>query len=202
MIFNSVKLWTISLAKRHTASYWLGFIAFIESFIFFIPVDVLYIPLTIVRPQKAYSYAFIATICSVFGGIVGWCLGYFTSDTIVKPLLEFTNQYENFQTLHNDTTQEFLAILLTVSGLIHLPPIKITTLLAGVTHFNLWLFILLCILSRGIRFYFFAWLIQRFGSQATHWLSHHFKWLMPLGFLLFLFIYGLYTFFLKPYFSF
>ncbi|AQX21885.1 membrane protein YqaA, SNARE-associated domain [Bartonella sp. CDC_skunk] len=201
MILNSVKLWTISLAKRRTAPYWLGFIAFIESFIFFIPADVLYIPIALVRPKKAYFYAFIATFFSVFGGIVGWCLGYFAFDAIVKPLLELTDQYENFQILYNDTTQEFLAVLLTVSGLTHLPPIKITTLLAGVTHFNLWLFILLCILSRGTRFYLFAWLIQRFGSQATDWLSHHFKWFMPLCFLLLLFIYGLYILFLKSYFS-
>ncbi|OPB32212.1 membrane protein YqaA, SNARE-associated domain [Bartonella sp. AR 15-3] len=125
MIFNTVKLWTISLAKRRTAPYWLGFIAFIESFIFFIPADVLYIPIALVRPQKAYFYAFIATFFSVLGGILGWCLGYFASDVIVKPLLEFTNQYENFQILYNDTTQEFLAVLLTVSGLAHLPLLRL-----------------------------------------------------------------------------
>ncbi|MCZ2203683.1 YqaA family protein [Bartonella sp. A05] len=197
MIFSTLKRWTVSLAERYTAQHWLGFIAFIESSVFPIPADVLYIPMSLVRPQKAYHYAFIATTCSVLGGIAGWFIGYFAYDNIAKPILEFYNKYESFQTLKDDTTLEFLVILLMSSGFFHLPPIKIVTILSGAMGVHLWLFVIACILSRGARFYLLAWLIQRFGHQAIDFLSRHFKWVILVGCIMLLLFYGLYTVFLK-----
>ena len=74
--------WTLSLAARKSAEYWLAFIAFIESSIFLVPADVLFIPMAIAKPERAYRYAAIATVASVLGGIAGWMLGYFAYDSI------------------------------------------------------------------------------------------------------------------------
>ena len=56
--------WTLSLAARKSAEYWLAFIAFIESSIFLVPADVLYLPMALARPDKAYRYALIAPLIS------------------------------------------------------------------------------------------------------------------------------------------
>ncbi|WP_019222767.1 YqaA family protein [Bartonella rattaustraliani] len=197
MIFNKLKLWTISLASRRTAPYWLGFIAFIESSVFPVPVDVLYIPMTLVHPLKAYRYALIATLCSVLGGVLGWFIGHFAYDTLAKPILEFYGKVESFQSLQNNTTLEFLIILLITSGFLHLPPIKIVTILAGVMGVHLELFILICILSRGARFYLLAWLIKHFGQKAMKFLSHHFKWIVLIGCVTLLLIYGIFIAFVN-----
>ncbi|WP_455479242.1 YqaA family protein [Bartonella sp. B23] len=197
MILNRLKLWTISLAKRRTAPHWLGFIAFVESSIFPIPVDVLYIPMTLVYPKRAYRYAFIATICSVLGGIAGWFIGYFAYDTLAKPILEFYGKIESFETLKNSTTLQFLIVLLITSGFLHLPPIKIVTILAGVMGVHLEIFIVTCIFARGARFYLLAWLIKRFGQQVVNFLSHHFKWIILICCVTLLFIYGVFITFVN-----
>ncbi len=197
MLLKKLKLWTISLSNRRTAPHWLGFIAFIESSVFPIPADVLYIPMALIHPRQAYQYAFIATICSVLGGIVGWFIGHFAYDTIAKPILEFYGQVENFQTLQNSATLKFLIILLITSGFLHLPPIKIVTILAGVIGVHLELFILTCIFARGARFYLLAWLIQRFGQQAMNFLTHHFKWIVLIGCVILLLVYGIFIAFVN-----
>ncbi|WP_455480560.1 YqaA family protein [Bartonella sp. B12(2025)] len=189
MILKRLKLWTISLANRRTAPHWLGFIAFIESSVFPIPVDVLYIPLALVRPKRAYHYAFIATVCSVLGGILGWFIGHFAYDTLAKPILEFYGKVESFQALKNSATLQLLVILLITSGFLHLPPIKIVTILAGVMGVHLAVFILSCVFARGARFYLLAWLIQRFGHQAMDFFFHHFKWIVLIGCVILLLFY-------------
>ena len=69
--------WTLSLAARKSAEYWLAFIAFIESSVFLVPADVLFLPMALARPDRAYRYALIATVASVLGGIAGWMLGHY-----------------------------------------------------------------------------------------------------------------------------
>ncbi len=197
MILNRLKLWTISLANRRTAPHWLGFIAFIESSVFPIPADVLYIPMALVHRKRAYRYAFIATVCSVLGGIAGWLIGYFAYDTLAKPILEFYGKVESFEALKNSATLQFLIILLITSGFLHLPPLKIVTILAGVMGVHLELFILICIFARGARFYLLAWLIQRFGQQAMNFLSHHFKWIVLICCVTLLLVYGIFIAFVN-----
>ncbi|MCZ2158734.1 DedA family protein [Bartonella sp. 220] len=199
MILNRLKLWTISLANRRTAPHWLGFIAFIESSVFPIPIDVLYIPMLLIHQKRAYRYAFIATVCSVLGGIAGWFIGHFAYDAIAKPILEFYGQVENFQALKSSATLQFLIILLITSGFLHLPPIKIVTILAGVIGVHLEIFILTCIFARGARFYLLAWLIQRFGQQAMNFLVRHFKWIVFIGCVTLLLVYGVFIAFVNKY---
>ncbi|MDQ9476526.1 DedA family protein, partial [Serratia marcescens] len=69
--------WTMSLAARKSAEVWLAFIAFVESSVFVVPADVLYLPMALARPERAYRYALVATIFSVLGGIAGWFLGHY-----------------------------------------------------------------------------------------------------------------------------
>ncbi|WP_375608133.1 MULTISPECIES: YqaA family protein [unclassified Bartonella] len=197
MILNKLKLWTISLANRRTAPHWLGFIAFIESSVFPIPIDVLYIPMLLIHPKRVYRYAFLATICSVLGGIAGWFIGHFAYDTLAKPILEFYGKVESFESLKNNATLQFLIILLITSGFLHLPPIKIVTILAGVMSVRLEFFILICIFSRGARFYLLAWLMKHFGQKAMNFLAQHFKWIILIGFVSLLLIYGVFIAFLN-----
>ncbi|WP_375615875.1 MULTISPECIES: YqaA family protein [unclassified Bartonella] len=192
MILNKLKLWTISLANRRTAPHWLGFIAFIESSVFPIPIDVLYIPMLLIHQKRVYHYAFLATICSVLGGIAGWFIGHFAYDTLAKPILEFYGKVESFESLKNNATLQFLIILLITSGFLHLPPIKIVTILAGVMSVRLEFFILICIFSRGARFYLLAWLMKHFGQKAMNFLAQHFKWIILIGFVSLLLIYGVF----------
>ncbi len=158
--------WTLSLAARKSAEYWLAFIAFIESSVFLVPADVLFVPMAIARPDRAYRYAIIATVASVLGGIAGWMLGHFAYEALAKPILEFYGKLDNFEALmpRGESATGFILLMLVTSGLAHLPPIKVVTILAGVVGFPLGWFILAAIVARGARFLFLAWLLRRYGA--------------------------------------
>ena len=57
---------TIKLAGHKNSKKILGFISFIESFIFPIPPDVLIIPMTIADRQRWMKIAIIATTCLLY----------------------------------------------------------------------------------------------------------------------------------------
>ncbi len=163
--------WTLSLAARKSAEYWLAFIAFIESSIFLVPADVLYLPMALARPDRAYRYALVATAASVLGGIAGWLLGYFAYEAVARPVLEIYGKLDEFETLRASSGLGFIILMLVTSGLAHLPPIKVVTILSGVIGVNIWLFILLAIVARGARFFFLAWLLRRYGEPIRHFIE-------------------------------
>lgn len=173
--------WTLSLAGRRSAEYWLAFIAFVESSVFLIPADVLFIPMSLINKEKTYRYAFIASLFSVLGGIAGWLIGHFAYETIAKPVLEFYGKFETFEALRNNTSMEIILLLLITSGISHLPPIKVVTILAGVVGMNIWIFILSAIIARSARFYALAWLISRYGVTVLEYLLPRLKWVIAIA---------------------
>ena len=156
--------WTLSLASRKSAEGWLAVIAFVESSVFLVPADVLFLPMALAKPNRAYRYALVATIASTLGGIAGYFLGYFAYESFAKPVLSFYGKLEQFEAMRACASNETLLVLLTTSGLAHLPPIKIVTILAGVAQISFVFFVLSCILARGARFFALAWALQRYGE--------------------------------------
>ncbi|CCV11341.1 YqaA family protein [Mesorhizobium sp. STM 4661] len=163
--------WTLSLAARKSAEWWLAFIAFVESSVFLVPADVLYLPMALSRPDRAYRYALIATVASVLGGIAGWFIGHYAYDAVAKPILEFYGKYDEFEQLRTSSGVGFIVLMLITSGLAHLPPIKVVTILSGVIGVNLLLFIVLAIVARGARFLFLAWLLRRYGEPIREFIE-------------------------------
>ncbi|TGV72990.1 DedA family protein, partial [Mesorhizobium sp. M00.F.Ca.ET.158.01.1.1] len=115
--------------------------------------------------DRAYRYAFIATVASVLGGIAGWFIGHYAYDAVARPILEFYGKYDEFEQLRSSAgvSIEFIALMLVTSGAAHLPPIKVVTILSGALGVNLALFIVLAIIARGGRFLLLAWLLRRYG---------------------------------------
>lgn len=163
--------WTMSLAARKSAEVWLAVIAFVESSIFLVPADVLFLPMALAKPERAWRYAIIATAASVLGGIAGWALGYYAYETVARPILAFYGKLEAFEQMKSYVTYETILLLLVTSGLAHLPPIKVVTILSGVIHVNLLLFIVSAIVARGARFLLLAWLLRRYGESIRHFIE-------------------------------
>jgi membrane protein YqaA with SNARE-associated domain len=170
--------WTMSLAARPSAEIWLAVIAFIESSVFLVPADVLFLPMAIARPARAYRYALIATIASVLGGIAGWFLGHYAYEAIARPILAFYGKLDTFEALRSSESHDAVLLLLVTSGLAHLPPIKVVTILSGAVGVDLWLFILSAIVARGARFLALAWLLRRYGEPIRGFIE---KRLGPLA---------------------
>lgn len=163
--------WTLSLAARPTAELWLAVIAFVESSVFLIPADVLFLPMSLARPARAYRYAAVATIASTLGGIAGYMLGSLAYDAVAKPILQFYGKLAEFEHLKNCTGEDTLLLLLVTSGLAHLPPIKVVTILAGVAQISFVFFVVSCIIARGARFFALGWALQRWGEPIRDFIE-------------------------------
>jgi len=166
-MFPKLWAWTLSLAGRKSAEVWLAVIAFVESSIFLVPADVLYLPMAVAKPERAYRYALTATVASVAGGIAGWALGFFAFEAIAKPVLTFYGKLDAFEAMLAYVNDWWILLLLVTSGLAHLPPIKIVTILAGVVHMNLFLFIAAAAAARGARFFALAFFLRRYGVKIS-----------------------------------
>ena len=163
--------WTLSLAARPNAELWLAIIAFVESSVFLVPADVLFVPMALARPARAMRYAVIATVASTLGGVAGYLIGLYGYEAVARPILEFYGKLEAFEHLKTCAGRETTMIMLVTSGLSHLPPIKVVTILAGVINVGLVFFIVSCLLARGARFLALALLIRRYGDPIREWIA-------------------------------
>jgi len=156
--------WTLSLAELRSAEIWLAVIAFVESSVFLVPADVLFLPMALARPARAFRYALVATLASTLGGIAGYFIGHLAYEAAAKPILAFYGKLEAFEQLRACASEDMLMLLLATSGLAHLPPIKVVTILAGVAQVNFAFFVLSCIVARGARFFALAWALRQYGD--------------------------------------
>lgn len=175
-MFRALYNWTLHQAGRKQAPAVLGTISFVESSFFPIPADVLFVPMCLARPDRIWRYALIASVTSVLGGVFGWAIGYWAFDAIARPLLEFYGKMAAFETLKSETGTWAILVMLLTSGLAHLPPMKVVTILSGVIAFDLKLFILSAIVARGGRFYLLAYLLNRYGLRITGFIEKRLIW--------------------------
>ncbi|MBK1664815.1 hypothetical protein CKO38_02285 [Rhodospirillum rubrum] len=185
--------WTMALAARKSSAVWLAVIAFVESSVFLVPADVLFLPMVLARPRRAWLYAFIATTASVLGGIAGWLLGHFAFEAIAQPVLAFYGKLDSFNALKAAVDYETIVVLLVTSGLAHLPPIKVVTILSGAANIDLGLFIASAIVARGARFFILAGLLQRYGDSVRHFIEKRLGLITTVGAAALLALYGVYV---------
>ena len=156
---------TIRLAGHKKSKSILGFISFIESFIFPIPPDVLIIPMTIARKNEWIKIAFVATLGSVLGACLGYFIGYVFFNEIGLRIFEIYG-VDNTSFLKEKVSSEGGVIawitLLAIAGFSPVP-FKLLTITSGFIHFNLFYFIIISLLTRGSRFFLIAFLIGNFG---------------------------------------
>jgi membrane protein YqaA with SNARE-associated domain len=166
-MFRKLYDWTLRWAGSRHAPVAMGTVSFVESSVFPIPADVLFVPMCLARPDLAMRYALIATVTSVLGGVFGWMIGHYAFDLLAAPLLTFYGKMQAFEDLKAATGDTAILVMLITSGLSHLPPMKVVTILSGVVSFDLKWFILSAIVARGGRFYLLAFLLQRYGVQMA-----------------------------------
>ena len=156
---------TIDLAGNKNSKFFLGFVSFIESFIFPIPPDVIIVPMTIAKPKKWAKIALIATVGSVLGAILGYFIGYIFFNEIGIKIFELYG-VDNTSFLKDKVSSDGGIIawmtLLAIAGFTPVP-FKLLTITSGFVNFNFFYFIIVSLLTRGSRFFIIAFLIGNFG---------------------------------------
>ena len=168
-LYDQCVLW----AGNKFANPILAFIAFLESFIFPIPTDVMIIPMVIAKREKFLKISLIAIVFSVLGALVGYLIGYIFFNEIGIKIFEFFGS-ENANIFKEKLASEkgLLSglLILFIAGLTPLP-FKIITISSGFVHFNILLFIITCFIARGLRFFLVAYLTYKYGAAIGPFLE-------------------------------
>lgn len=175
--------WVLQLSSHPKAPIYLAIIAFLESSIFPIPPDVLLLPLCLARREKAFQLALICTISSVLGGICGYALGFYAFDTVGASVLEFYGAMDRYQ-VFADWYQAQGTWVVFIAGFTPIP-YKVVTITAGVFSFHFMSFVILSVLSRGLRFFIVAGMVRVMGERALEFVDKHFNKLTIIGGLIF-----------------
>jgi membrane protein YqaA with SNARE-associated domain len=170
-MFRRLYDWTISLSARPSAPYALGAVSFAESSFFPIPPDVVLAPMALARPDKAYRYAFICTVTSVLGGLLGYMIGALFFGTVGEWLISIYGGKEKIDSLLA-LYREYGALLILIKGLTPIP-YKFVTIASGVAGYDLLWFIVLSIITRGVRFYAVAGILNHFGGPIRRIMDRH-----------------------------
>ena len=157
---------SIKLAGHKSSKSILGFISFIESFVFPIPPDVLIIPMTIAKRKEWFKIFLIATLGSVLGACLGYFIGLVFFNEIGIKIFELYG-VDNASFLKDKVSSEGGIIawmtLLAIAGFTPVP-FKLLTITSGFVHFNFFYFIITAFLTRGLRFFIISFLIGNFGT--------------------------------------
>jgi membrane protein YqaA with SNARE-associated domain len=175
-MFQRLYQWTLRLAESPRAPWALGLIAFAESSFFPIPPDTILVPMSLARPKKAWGYALICTVGSVAGALLGYAIGALLFETVGKWLINlygYGARVEEVKTLY--AHWGWAVILL--KGLTPIP-FKIVTITSGLLSYSLPIFVALCLLTRGARFFLLALLLKHFGEPINALLSKYFGWFL------------------------
>jgi membrane protein YqaA with SNARE-associated domain len=138
------------------------------------------------NPRRSLRYAAICTVGSVLGGMGGYAIGYFLWQGIDG---EYT-RLAQWCYAHLFSMEQFAGVkqvfdkynfwAIFISGFTPIP-YKLFTIAAGVFSVNFPMFVLASIVSRGMRFFFIAWLIKRFGPSIKTFIDKYFN-LLAIGF--------------------
>ena len=178
---------SIKLAAHKSSKTFLAIISFVESSFFPIPPDVMILPMVIAKKNDYLKIFLIATIFSSLGGLLGYFIGSSFFNIGIN-VLEFYGYEDKVSTLKNNLTigtglYIWLATLF-LAGFTPLP-FKVFTITSGMIEFNIFIFFIICLISRGLRFFIVSYLSYRFGDTFNKFMdTDAAKWSTILGILI------------------
>ena len=186
-MFKNLYKKCLDLAGHKSSKYYLAIVSFVESSFFPIPPDVMVVPMVISKKADFKKIFFITTIFSVLGGMLGYVIGAF--------FFEFGAQIMNFygyedklynikeSLIRNDGFYAWLGILF-LAGFTPLP-YKVFTIASGLIGFNFLIFVLISLISRGLRFFLVSYFSYKFGDLFNEYMDKHgSKWFTIIGILI------------------
>ena len=160
----------IELARHKLSKHFLALVSFVESSFFPIPPDVMMVPMVIAKQEDYLKIFLITTIFSVLGGLVGYFFGSFFLD-ISMNVIEFYGYEEKVYSLQNKLSSDagFMLWLgtLFLAGFTPLP-FKVFTITSGIIGFNIFVFLIVCLISRGLRFYLVSYFSMKLGDKVVN----------------------------------
>ncbi|MFQ5644249.1 MAG: YqaA family protein [Thiogranum sp.] len=162
-LFTRLYDMTLGWSRHPRAARYLAALSFAESSFFPVPPDVMLMPMSLARPERAMHFAVITTLASVAGGMAGYAIGYFGLD-LIAPLIQEGGRWAHAYSKASGWFAEwgFWAIL--IAGFSPIP-YKVFTIAAGALSMAFVPFVLASAVGRGARFFLVAGLLSWGGAS-------------------------------------
>jgi len=143
--------------------------SFIESFFLVPPPDFLLIAMDLKTPKLAIYYAFLCTIASALGGVIGYGIGKWVGrpafDWLFSGLQKKGNNkakeyFDKVEVLYN----KYGAWAVFFAGFTPLP-YKVFTIASGILKMNFFAFFIASFIGRGARFFLVSVVLMLFGEK-------------------------------------
>ena len=187
-LFKNTYNWVLGLSNKKNSDYSIFLLSFSESFFFPIPPDVLLIPLCLGNRKKSLYFAFLCSVSSIFGGIVGyyigkvlwWNLPGIEYSELAKLFFEYVpgvtvDSFGRIKSLY----EEWNFWIVFTAGFTPIP-FKLITISSGTFNINFFMFIIASMLSRSARFFLLATLLYIFGEKIRFFIEKYFNLLAIL----------------------
>jgi len=149
-------------------------------FIFSIPTDVAFMTLCLGNPKRGVLiFAPVSLGASLFGGFIGYLIGYFISEPLKNWLISIglMSQIQWDFVLKYITDYGVWAVAL---GVLTPVPYQFFTMGSGIFHLPVFTFLLAIFISRGLKFYLQSWLVFHYGQQIKIQIDRYFHVLVYL----------------------
>ena len=164
---------SLKLAAHKSSKFFLAIISFAESSFFPIPPDIMIVPMIIAKKNDYLKIFLIATFSSAAGGLLGYLIGSVFLDFAMS-VIEFYGYEDKVLTLKNNLSSgnNFIFFLgtLFLAGFTPLP-FKVFTITSGIIGFNILIFFIVCLVSRGLRFFVVSYLSFKFGDTFSKFME-------------------------------
>jgi membrane protein YqaA with SNARE-associated domain len=163
--------WCVQAADKPYALWILAGVAFAESSFFPVPPDVMLAPMSLARPKRAWLFAAVCTVASVLGGILGYAIGALLYDSVGHWLISLYGLGDKVEAFRASYAQ-WGAVIILLKGLTPIP-YKLVTITSGFAGYDIWLFVLFSIITRGGRFFIAALVLNRYGDWIRVRIEQH-----------------------------
>jgi len=170
-MLKRIYAWCVAAADKPYALWILAAVSFAESSFFPVPPDVILAPMALAQPKRAWLFAGVCTIASVVGGLLGYAIGALLYDSVGRWLIEFYHLGNGVEAFR-ESYAKIGALIILAKGVTPIP-YKLVTITSGFAGYNIWLFILFSIITRGARFYIEAIVLNRWGDQIRERIERH-----------------------------
>ena len=172
-MFKELYIKSLKLAGHKSSKFFLAIISFAESSFFPIPPDIMIVPMVIAKKNDYLKIFLIATFSSAAGGLLGYLIGSVFLDFAMS-VIEFYGYEDKVLTLKNNLSSgnNFIFFLgtLFLAGFTPLP-FKVFTITSGIIGFNILIFFIVCLVSRGLRFFVVSYLSFKFGDTFSKFME-------------------------------
>jgi membrane protein YqaA with SNARE-associated domain len=128
--------------------------------------------MVLVNRQKAFTIAFVCTVASVLGGLLGYAIGYYFFETIGDWVVRTYGLQAGLERFREEFARWGIWVIL-IKGLTPIP-YKLVTIASGAAHFDLFTFVWASIVTRGARFFIVAALLWKYGEPIRTFIEERF----------------------------